>query len=488
LDGTVFDKTGAPIPGATANLRNQGTGVNFSQSSDESGRFTFLNLEPGSYELTIEKKGFSIAKMQGLTVTVGTTTTVHPQLRVGSFEETVTVTAETPLVDTNQSALSTVVNQREIDSLPLNGRNFTDFVLLTPGVSTDGDFGMISFNGLAGNYNSYTVDGSNDNNAFFAQQIGRTSIPFQFSEDVIQEFQVISNGFNAEFGQAGGGVVNTVTRSGTNQLHGDGYYYILDSALNANDKINESLGIPKPNNRRQQFGTTLSGPIVHDKLFWIANYEGQRRNEPLIVDENPLGLAQLPANFLQQNPTVATLVQTAAGSHPRTFNQDTAFFKVSGLIGTRNTFDVSYNYQRYSSPHGYFNTPTSTGDGLTLTDGATSHFFQFTLRSLLNPTTTNEFRFHVGSFSFLRRTVDSNLPITSPRSSVSTVSKQAWISISTATATILSMVPTVLTSLPACRTLRLLRPISSTTFSHSARAPPVSLRRRIHYLPRISSI
>jgi hypothetical protein len=397
LDGTVYDKTGAAVAGATATVRNEATGVTFSQSSDENGRFTFLNLEPGSYDLILEKKGFSTTKLQGLTVSVGTTTTVRPQLRVGSLAETVTVTAETPLVDTSQSALSSVVNQRDINSLPLNGRNFTDFVLLTPGVTTDGDFGMISFNGLAGNYNSYTVDGSNDNNAFFEQQIGRTSIPFQFSEDVIQEFQVISNGFNAEFGQAGGGVVNTVTKSGSNQMHGDGYYYILDSALNANDKINETQGITKPKNRRQQFGTTLSGPIIHDKLFWIANYEGQRRNEPLTVDENPLGLDQLPANFLQQNPAVATLVQGAAGSHARTFNQDTAFFKVSGVVGTRNTFDVSYNYQRYRSPHGYFNTPTSTGDGLSLTDGATSHFFQFTFRTLLNATTTNEFRFHVGN-------------------------------------------------------------------------------------------
>ncbi len=397
LEGTVYDKTGAAVAAAAATLRNQATGVTFSQSSDASGHFTFLNLDPGAYDLTIEKTGFSREKLQGLTVAVGTSTTVHPQLGVGSLQETVTVTAETPLVDTSQSALSAVVNQNQIDALPLNGRNFTDFVLLTPGVTTDGDFGMISFNGLAGNYNNYEVDGANDNNAFFSQQIGRTSIPFQFSEDVIQEFQVISNGFNAEFGEAGGGVVNTVTKSGTNQVHGDGYYYILDSALNANDKINETEGIPKPSNRRQQFGTTLSGPIVHDKLFWVANYEGQRRHEPLTVDENPLGLDQLPANFLQQNPAIAALVQAAAGSHPRTFNQDTAFFKVSGVIGTKNTFDASYNYQRYRSPHGYFNTPTSTGDGLSLTDGATSHFFQFTFRTLLNATTTNEFRFHVGN-------------------------------------------------------------------------------------------
>src|SRR5581483_11980993 len=257
VDGTVYDNTRAAISRATATLRNDSTGVTFHQTTDDGGHFTFLNLDPGSYELTVQMTGFRTAKLEHVVVTVGTTTVVAPHLSVGSFEETVTVTAETPLIDTNQSALASVVNQREIESLPLNGRNFTDFVLLTPGVSTDGDFGMISFNGLAGNYNNYTVDGSNDNNAFFGQQIGRTSIPFQFSEDVIQEFQVISNGFNAEFGQAGGGVVNSVTKSGTNLLHGDGYYYILDSALNANVKINEAQGIPKPNNRRQQFGTTF---------------------------------------------------------------------------------------------------------------------------------------------------------------------------------------------------------------------------------------
>jgi len=151
--------------------------------------------------------------------------------------------------------------------LPLNGRNFTDFVLLTPGATTDGDFGMISFNGVAGNFNNYTVDGANNNNnnnnnnnAFFAQQIGRTSIPYQFSEDVVQEFQVTSTGYEAQFGQAGGGLVNTVTKSGSNVYHGDAYYYILDSAPNANDFINNQQGISKASNRRRSSAAPWVGP------------------------------------------------------------------------------------------------------------------------------------------------------------------------------------------------------------------------------------
>lgn len=397
IEGTVVDPSGAVVAGATVSAKNVETASTTTQTSDATGHFIFLALRPGTYEVKVEKGGFKNTVLESVSVNVGTTTNVHPQLAVGASESVVSVNAtDVPLVDTTQTGLATVVDQKSISDLPLNGRNFTDFVLLTPGVSTDGDFGMISFNGLAGNYNNYTVDGANNNNAFFEQQIGRTSIPYQFSEDVIQEFQVASNGFDAEFGQAGGGVVNTVTKSGTNAYHGDAYYYITDSALNANDKVNEELGIPKPSDRRQQFGGTVGGPIVKDKLFWVANYEGQVRNEPVTVNTAPLGLDTLPANFLSQNPDIAALVDPVEGSHPRSFNQNVAFGKVSGNITQNNTFDITYNYQRFTSPHGYFNTPTSTGDGLSLTDGATSHFFQVSFHSMLSPTMTNEARFHYG--------------------------------------------------------------------------------------------
>ncbi|HTM39813.1 MAG TPA: TonB-dependent receptor, partial [Terriglobales bacterium] len=387
LEGNVADATGARIPGATVTARNARTGIATTQPSDPNGHFVFLTLEPGSYQLEVSKQGFENTVLNDVTVSVGTTTTIQPTLAVGNVRQTVTVTSAAPLVDTKQSALSTVVDENSIRSLPLNGRNFTDFALLTPGATTDGDFGMVSFNGIAGNFNNYTVDGVNDNNAFFEQQIGRTSIPFQFSEDVIQEFQVTSTGFEAEFGQAGGGLVNTVTKSGGNAVHGDGYYYILDSALNANDSINNSSGIAKPHNRRQQFGGTLGGPIRHDRLFYLGNYEGQVRNEPLTVNNAP-GLVGLPPNFFTQNPALATAVEAASGSFPRSFNQNTAFFKVTGMLTPKNTFSATYNFQRFRSPHGYFNTPTSTGDGLSLTDGATSHFAQFSLVTAISPTTS----------------------------------------------------------------------------------------------------
>jgi len=396
LDGIVVDPSGATIADAEVTERNQGTGISSTVKTNENGYFDFLYLDPGTYSVSVQKAGFQRLQLTDVVVNVGTTVTVHPKLAVGKVEETLTVSGSAPLVDTAQSSLGSVVGQQSIESLPLNGRNFTDFALLTAGATTDGDFGMLSFNGVAGNFNNYTVDGGNNNNAFFSQQIGRTSIPYQFSEDVIREFQVTSTGFEAEFGQAGGGLVNTVTKSGTNTVHGDGYYYILDSALNANDAINKQQGIPKPQNRRQQFGGTVGGPIRRDRLFYMLNYEGQVRNEPLTVNDAP-ALVGLPPNFFANNPALAAQVQAAAGSFPRSFNQNTAFGKINGVINDKNTFSVTYNYQRFRSPHGYFNTPTSTGDGLSLTDGATSHFLQFSLQTAFSTTAINEFRFHYGS-------------------------------------------------------------------------------------------
>ena len=395
LEGTVTDSTGAAVSGAAVAVRNQNTGVSATLQSGAEGDFTFLYLDPGTYEVSIQKAGFNKLVLKDITITVGTRAIIHPQLGVGKVETTVSVSATTPLLDAAASSLGTVVDRQSIDSLPLNGRNFTDFALLTPGATTDGDFGMISFNGVAGNFNNYTVDGGNNNNAFFAQQIGRT-IPFQFSEDVIREFQVTSTGFEAEFGQAGGGLVNTVTKSGTNQVHRDAYYYILDSSTSANDEINERQGIAKPHNRRQQFGGTVGGPLIHDRLFYVGNYEGQVRNEPLTVNDGP-AVNGLPPDFFANNPGLAAQVQAAAGSFPRSFNQNVAFGKINGVIDDKNTFSITYNYQRFRSPHGYFNTPTSTGDGLSLTDGATSHFFQASLQTSFNATTINEIRFHFGS-------------------------------------------------------------------------------------------
>src|SRR5580692_867125 len=418
VEGTVLDPSGANVVGAKITARSDTTGLITTQTSDENGHFLFLYLLPESYHITIEKDGFKTTELDNVQVVVGTTVSLKPLLAIGSVDLKVTVSADTPLVDTTRSSVSSVIGQGSIENLPLNGRDFTDFVLLTPGATTDGEFGMVSFNGIAGNFNNYTVDGGNNNNAFFSQQIGRGTIPFQFSEDVVQEFQVNTSGYEAEFGQSGGGLVNTVTKSGGNSLHGDAYYYILDSSMNANDSIDNRLGIPKPPNRRQQFGATVGGPLKKDKLFYLANYEGQVRNEPVTINDTgalqTVGNAAAQTIFLAANPAIAKILAENSGSFARSFNQNTAFAKLSGQLTPMNTFSATYNYQTFQSPHGYFNTPTSTGDGLALTDGSTSHFFQLTVVSTLSAKSFNEARFHFAN------DLHFDLPV-SPPSSPSTV-------------------------------------------------------------------
>jgi hypothetical protein len=411
LEGSIVDSSGALIAHAEVNLLNENTGDAKAKTADGEGHFIFPALEPGTYQVTISGSGFAESIFAHVLVNVGTTATLKAILTIAAVHQETSVYASAVsalAIDTSTSAISTVIDERAIDVLPLNGRNFTDFVLLTPGSTTDGDSGMVSFNGIAGNFNNYTVDGANNNNAFYEEQIGRNSIPFQFSEDVIKEFQVTSTGFEAEFGQAGGGLVNIVSKDGGNKVHGDAYYYILDSALNANDSINKSNGIAKPENRRQQFGSTMSGPIRHDRLFYIFNYEGQVRNEPLFANN------LLPAGFLAANPSLQPLL-TGTGVNPRSFNQNTAFGKIQGILNEKNTFTATYNYQRFRSPQGYFSSPTSTGDGLSLTDGANSNFVQLGLQTAISATTLNELTLHFGQDTHF------DLPATAPTSPTITI-------------------------------------------------------------------
>src|ERR1700720_2178035 len=160
LEGVVQDSSGAGVPGATVIITNKKTEVSTTLRTDEDGHFVALYLPPGIYEVSIQKEGFQKQVLQDTAVTVGTTTALHPRLTVGKVETSVIVSASAVAVDPTQSSLGTVVDNQSIQSLPLNGRNFTDFALLTPGAATDGDFGMISFNGIAGNFTTYTVDGA----------------------------------------------------------------------------------------------------------------------------------------------------------------------------------------------------------------------------------------------------------------------------------------------------------------------------------------
>src|SRR6266851_3120054 len=292
LEGSVADPSGAAVAGAQLTVTNDATGLKFQTTTSSDGLFAFPVLPVGTYTVEVEHAGFSKLTRKEITLTVGARLNLSLALSVAGRGESVTVTGETPLVETTRSQVSSAVNDVAIENLPTNGRNFINFVLLTPGVTLDVRGGDISFAGQRGTLNSLIVDGSDDNNTFFGQSVGRTGsgrAPYQFSEDAVQEFQVNSNAYSAELGHAGGAVINVVTKSGTNDFHGAAFEFFRDKGLNANDPINKQRGQARSPYHFNQFGGDVGGPVVRDKIFFFFDYDGQRNTLP-----NPVFLAVAP--------------------------------------------------------------------------------------------------------------------------------------------------------------------------------------------------
>src|SRR6478736_3229155 len=280
ITGTIAEANGPVISGAVLSATNVATGTKYTATSGDEGFFRFAILPVGTYEITASKQGFVSAKYFGVEVTIGAKLNLNLSLQPSAIMESVVLQSNVPIVETTRTQLSSSVNERVVAGLPTNGRNFIDFVLLTPGVSKESRPGDITFGGQRGTLNSLTVDGTDNNNNFQGQTLGRTGsgrAPYQFSQDAVQEFQVNTNGYSAELGRAGGAVTNVVTKSGTNSFHGSAFEFFRDRALNANDPIysmNRAFNLAagraapvKPGYHYNQFGGTLGGPILKDKLF-----------------------------------------------------------------------------------------------------------------------------------------------------------------------------------------------------------------------------
>ncbi|MDQ6759533.1 MAG: carboxypeptidase-like regulatory domain-containing protein, partial [Acidobacteriota bacterium] len=238
LNGTVTDATGAAVPNAKVTATSTSTGLTRTTQTNQSGLYSFTGLPVSSYDLTVDSPGFKNTRRTGINLSVGAVATVDVAVELGTAQETVSVTAEVPVIETTRSQTSTTVTSQQVRDLPINGRNFLDFTLLTPGVVRDPTRGGdLSFGGQRGTSNSLVVDGSDSNNVFFGQSTGRSGggrNPYSFSQDAVQEFQVNTNTYNAEIGRAGGGVINVITKSGTNDFHGTAFEFFRDKALNAN--------------------------------------------------------------------------------------------------------------------------------------------------------------------------------------------------------------------------------------------------------------
>ena len=347
INGTVTDPSGAVVSAAKITAKETATGASRETTSTDSGLYSLPALPVGAYQISVEKTGFKTAIRSDVQPSVGSVATINIQLEIGGSSETVSVTSEAPLVETSKSQASTAVSQIQIQELPVNGRNFLDFTLTSPGVVRDPTrAGDISFGGQRGTSNSLLVDGSDSNNTFYGQSTGRSGTgrsPYSFSEDAVQEFQVNANGYSAEIGRAGGGVINTITKSGTNQFHGDAFEFYRDKSLNANSWDNNALGRVKRAYHFNQFGGNVGGPIVHNRAFFFFDYDGQRNSTP-----NTVALGVQPAATdtlaLTNLPSLATYLASYANS----LNNNVYLGKVDWNLTDSQHATFRYNVNRFT--------------------------------------------------------------------------------------------------------------------------------------------
>ncbi|HLX42779.1 MAG TPA: TonB-dependent receptor [Bryobacteraceae bacterium] len=356
ISGTVKDPAGAVVAGANVLVHNPATGIDRAVATNMDGIFQATFLQPGPYEVTVTKAGFAKLVRTDLTLQVGQTLTVDIQLQLQTTSDTVTVSGEAAIVDPSKTDVSQVVSTGFVNNLPIAGRRWESFVLLTPNVTTDGGSGLVSYRGISGLYNSTAVDGANNSQALFSETRGRaTGVPYVYSQDSIQEFQVSSAGYSAEMGQAAGGITNAITKSGTNALHGDLFYYLRYPAWNALDPLAKSQGIyTQPIHQQQQFGGSIGGALIKDKLFYFFTYDGSRKVNPIQYTSTvkyPLTCpAQVSATLCA---SANNFLAAQSGAFPRFFNQDLGFGKLDYQLNAKNHIASSFNLLDFHAPNSY---------------------------------------------------------------------------------------------------------------------------------------
>ena len=393
IEGVVVDASGAVVPGVTVVVTHEPTGTVREVVTDGQGAFRAPLLPLGPYTVKAALAGFRPFEQRSLQVSIGQRVVLRLELTPGNVSETVTVrgpiSGTTPSVDTTRSQMSSTIAEISVANLPVNGRNFIDFALLTPGVTRDVRTGDISFAGQRGTLNSVVVDGADNNNTFFGQSLGRTGsgrAPYQFSQDAVQEFQVNSNAYSAEYGRAGGAVINVVTKSGTNTPHGSLFDFYRDKALNANDAVNVFNKRAKSPYHYNQFGGSYGGPIRKNRHFVFANYDGQRNTQPNDV------FVTVPAGTTLDANGVAGLIrlQALGGSWTRGQNQDVFLVKTDSHLAP-GRLTLRYNHQNFTGRNfetsGAQNALEHTGDSKVRT-----RTLNASLTSVLSNTTLNEVR------------------------------------------------------------------------------------------------
>lgn len=401
VSGTVQDSNGGAVPGAIVGLQNKGTSVSQTVTTGVSGQFAFPVLQPDTYTVTVEKDGFSRIEQKDVQVTVGRTVTLQLNLTPGEVTAVVTIESS-PIIDTLKTDESSLVSREQINELPINGRRADQFALLTPGVTRDGRFGLLSYRGQSGVFNNFTLEGNDSNQAYFAEAAGRTRIASNVSANAIQEFQVTQSNFLPEFGRSAGGGINAVVRSGGNQFRGDAFWYFRNQDFSARDP----LATINPEERRDQFGGSVSGPIVKDKLFFFVNWDQQVRNFPLITED----LSRVLTTGLPNNPSPADQAAFARGTAdlrsrfpgggpgnilPRSFDQILFLTKLDWNINSKHTASMTYNYLNAQHENG-IQTPIVLGNvGRNGSDDVRINSGNLRITSILSPKLINQIRVQI---------------------------------------------------------------------------------------------
>jgi hypothetical protein len=425
IQGTVVDSSGAAVPNVQVEALNLDTNLTRTQTTNAEGHFVLLQLAPGRYTVTFRLQGFATLVQEALSLTVGQAVELRPTMKLSALAEKVTVTAMSA-VDVSRTEVSNTLDETTIGTTPILGRKFEDLLTLTPGVSIvqgpDGD--EITFAGQRGIFNNISLDGGDYNNGFFGEQMGGQRAAIDITLEAVKEFQVVAQGANAEFGRTAGGVVNVITKSGTNDLHGSLFHYQRLEALTSDT----SDGKPLKDFHREQFGGTLGGPLVKDKAFFFVAVEGIRENLQRPNLSEPIGAAcpvSAPTigadedlingsadcqrlallNFFQ-----STRNQQEGLPIDHTIHNNAVLAKLDWTLNARNNLSVSYNFDYSRNTNQTFDVATY-GDSANGVEGPSKiNVLNLNLFSTITPTRVNEFHVTYSREDRPRSAIPSNVP------------------------------------------------------------------------------
>lgn len=418
IRGRIVDESQQPVNGASVTARNVETGFQRSHEAGADGLYTVRLLPPGLYTVSVRALGFQPQRYEQVRVTIGTATTSNFTLTRAAVQlEAVTITGDRTAIDVSEGGVRQLVTQQQIEELPSLGRDFTDFINLSglvapdPGETTGGQF---SIGGARPSQTSIRIDGADANNAFFGENRGGSRIPFTFSLESIREFQIITNGFDVEYGRYNGGIINAVTRSGTNEFEGTVHAHFRGDFATTQAFISDSLNPEITTDYSvQQFGGRFSGPLVREKAFFLVAVDAQRRREP----QDPLTQARFGPGGPAEDPVVFSeidryfqILETQYGI-PDPASGYRVFSTTADQIGLLSRFDwtlsdkhrlsARYNYQNFENDNewnGVFDRDYGLSRAEVLED--INHSLVAELQSALTPTTFNVFRFQ---FAFEKR-------------------------------------------------------------------------------------